>query len=304
MLDVSPQLISAVENGRRDLTFDISPTGYSQERFDIPDMSEPLHRQRAATWVADTHRAKELLRLAGEVFGELRNRIPKTPLQNLEHIATPTSVDAVEASTLVVRSMLAQEDTGPIRDLTAAAERAGVCLIPLVGLKGIDGMSTWVGDQPVIGLSPNVPGDRFRFSLAHELGHLIFHRTKGEITEDQANRFAGALLISEEEMELALPDRPTVRDYVRVKNTWGIAVAALVYRSRELGLIDDRRYRSLQIQMSRWREFEPGKFWPVLGSLLPRMVETEKGSIAVAEALGLRWQHVKEITNWALFRVA
>ena len=258
MLDVSPQLISAVESGRRDLTFDISPTGYSQERFDVPDMAKPLHRQRAATRVTDTHRAKELLRLAGEVFGELRNRIPRTALPNLEHIATPTSVDAVEASTLVVRSMLAQEDTGPIRDLTAATERAGVCLIPLVGLKGIDGMSTWVGDQPVIGLSPSVPGDRFRFSLAHELAHLIFHRTKGEITEDQANRFAGALLISEEEMELALPDRPTVRDYVRVKNTWGISVAALVYRSRELGLIDDRRYRSLQIQMSRWRESETG----------------------------------------------
>ena len=95
-----------------------------------------------------------------------------------------------------------------------------------------------------------------------------------------------------------------LRDFFGLKNSWGISVAALVYRAHELGHIDDRRYRSLQIQMSRWRKSEPGEFAPVLGSLLPRLVDTEGGSIAVGRNLGLRWQHVKEVTNWTALRVA
>ena len=71
--------------------------------------------------------------------------------------------------------MLDHEETGPIQNLTAAAERAGICLIPIVGLPGIDGLSSWVNGVPVIGVSPNIPGDRFRFTLAHEIGHLLMH---------------------------------------------------------------------------------------------------------------------------------
>ena len=108
---------------------------------------------------------------------------------------TPMTSNEIEALATEVRLLLSQEESGPIRNLTAAVERAGVCLIPLVGLSGIDGMSGWVEDQPVIGLSPTVSGDRFRFSLTHELAHLLFHTTKGAVTENQANRFAGAHLV-------------------------------------------------------------------------------------------------------------
>ena len=72
--------------------------------------------------------------------------------------------DITEYASEVRVAALEQEECGPIKNLTAAAERAGICLIPIVGLKGIDGISSWVEGQPVIGLSiDNVPGDRFRF---------------------------------------------------------------------------------------------------------------------------------------------
>lgn len=304
LLQVSPQLISAVENGSRDLTFDISKTGYSPSRFQLPDMSEPLHRQRSATSVASTNRAKELLRLAGEVFVALRRRQPNPPALLIDRWPTPESDAAVEKSAADVRWLLGIEESGPVRDLTAHVERAGVCLVPLTGLKGIDGMSAWIGDQPVIGISPLVPGDRFRFSLSHEMAHLMLHRHKTEIAEDQANRFAGALLFPEPDIDAAFPDNPTLRDFVTLKKNWGVSVAALVYRAHELGRIDDRRYRSIQIQMSKWRKSEPGEFSLVPGSLLPKLVEIEGGAEAVSNELGLRVQHVREVVNWSRLRAA
>lgn len=304
MLGVSPQLISAVESGRRDLSFDIFPTGYSVDRFRLPDMSEPMHRQRSTTTVNSTNRAKELLRLAGELFIELRERTRKAPALAVERLGTPESFQDVEDSAARVRWLLDLEESGPIRDLTAAVERAGVCLVPIAGLRGVDGISSWVAGQPVIGLSPSVSGDRFRFSLSHELAHLILHRQKRELTEDQANRFAGALLFPEADLEETLPPAPMLRDFIGLKSSWGVSVAAQVYRAHELGYIDDRRYRSLQIQMSRWLKTEPGEFSPTYGSLLARVVEVAGGAKAVAEESGFRSEHVREVTNWSPLRAA
>jgi len=304
MLGVSPQAISAVERGQRPLTFSIEPTGYSDDRFLLPDMSEPLHRQKAATKITDTHRAKELLRLAGEVLIELRTRIPNAPQSRLEPLDAPMRLDAMEDAAIDIRLLLSHETSGPIRNLTKLVERSGVCLIPLVGLPGIDGISAWVEEQPVIGLSPSVPGDRFRFSLAHELAHLLFHRQKRNTTEDEANRFAGAFLIPRHDFDHAVADSPTLRDFIGLKSNTGVSVAALIYRAHELGYIDDHRYRSLQIQMARWRKSEPGEFAPVVGGLLPRMVEVSGGADEVAKQLGFPTRHIREVTNWSVLRAA
>ena len=189
ILGISPQMVSAVESGRRELAADLVVLDYSNERMELPDMSEPLHRQRSSTKVAATARAQELLRLAGEVFGDLLASTPKVPSVILERVPAPPTLDEVEDLASDVRLLIGQEEHGPVQNLTSAVERAGVCLIPIAGLKGIDGLSSWVGEKqiPVIGISPSIPGDRFRFTLAHELGHLIMHKKKGEQSEHKAN---------------------------------------------------------------------------------------------------------------------
>ncbi len=192
LLDLSPQMISAVEGGRRTFNGDLSVLGYSQDRLNLPDMSEPLHRQRASTKVTARKRAQELLRLAGEVFRELQDRTPKSPELMLEPLPPPTSTEELEDLSVEFRYTLRLEAHGPIRNLTAAVERAGACIVPMVGLEGVDGLSSWVDGVPVIGLSPSVPGDRFRLTLGHELAHLMFHKRPGENAEREGNRFAGA----------------------------------------------------------------------------------------------------------------
>lgn len=304
LLGISAQMVSAVESGRRAFTADLTTLGYSPRRLDLPPMSTPLHRQRASTKAAAKKRSRELLRLAGEVFAELRDRTDRAPQLMVERYPTPQSLAELEELAIDVRCSLQHEDSGPIQNLTAAVERAGVCLVPISGLAGVDGLSAWVDGVPVIGLSPSVPGDRFRFTLSHELGHLLFHARASETSEAEANRFAGALLFPEEDFAAAMPDRPMLRDFIALKSSWGVAVAALVYRAHELDFIDDSRYRSLQIQMAKWRKSEPARFEPVHGQLFPKLVEVNGGTAKVAADLGVKPSHLAEITNWSHLRVA
>lgn len=304
ILGISPQLVSAIEAGRRTFSGDLSLLGYSDERLSFPDMSTPLHRHRASTTVAVKKRAQELLRLAGEVFRELRDRTPDAPATMLERHAGPASFDELEDLAADARFALRQDERGPIGNLTSVIERAGVCLVPIVGLDGIDGISSWVEDVPVIGLSPSVPGDRFRLSLGHESGHLTFHTKKSGTSETEANRFASYLLFPQADFHAAMPARPQLRDFINLKKNWGVSVAALVYRAHELDYIDDSRYRALQIQMSKWRRQEPGTFEPMRGQLLAKLVEVNGGPTKVAAELGVNRSHLAELLNWSHLRVA
>ena len=307
LLDLSPQMVSAIESGRRELSGDLAVLDYSTERLELPDMSEPLHRQRASTKVASRARAQELLRLAGEVFDELRST-PKVPSVAVEKVPAPPSLEEVEELAAEVRLSMNQEEHGPIKNLTSAVERAGVCLIPIAGLDGIDGLSSWVGENqiPVIGISPTIPGDRFRFTLAHELGHLIMHKKKGEQSEHEANRFAGALLFPADDFRDAMPEFPHLKDFATLKSSWGVAVAMLVYRAHELGYIDDQRYRAIQIQMSKlkWRKSEPATFSPAYGQLFPRIVEVNGGTEKVSQSLGVNQRHLADTIRWQRLYVA
>lgn len=306
ILGISPQMVSAVESGRRTFSGDLTTIGYAPGRMILPNMSSPLHRHRASTSASATKRAKELMRLAGEVFAELRDRTDRAPQLRLERQAenAPVPPDALEDLAIDVRCALDHEETGPIQNLTAAVERSGVCIIPIAGLPGIDGLSAWVNGVPVIGLSPNVPGDRFRLSLGHELLHLLVHVYKTDSTESEANRFAGALLVPFSEFDAAMPDRPQLRDFIAMKSAWGVSVAALVYRAHDLGYIDDRRYRALQIQMAKWRKSEPGTFAPVHGQLFGRLVEANGGEEIVAASMGVNRRHLAELLNWSHLRLA
>lgn len=302
LLGLSAQMVSAIESGRRSFNGSLAVLGYTEDRFSLPNMSEPLHRQRASTGAAAQKRAKELLRLAGEIFAELQRVTRNAPRWSLERHTGITSYGDVEDYAVEVRCMLGLEESGPIRNLTVNVERAGVCVIP-IDLPGVDGISAWIGDLPVIGLSPRVTGDRFRLSIAHELGHLLMHSQRTDLTEGEANRFTGALLFPLAEFDAAMPDRPQLRDFVSLKSSWGVSVTALVYRARELDYLDDSRYRALQIQMSKWRKAEPGSFEPVYGSLLGRLVEVNGGVGAVAENLGVNQRHLGELLNWNRLRL-
>ena len=107
--------------------------------------------------------------------------------------------------------------------------------------------------------------DRDNFNLAHELAHLVMHRgvkhAPGTRTvEAQAHRFAGAFLGPKRALRPQLPPDLDWGRYLQLKHMWGMSMAALVRRAKDLKVIDDATYTRAMKQRSSygWRFKEPG----------------------------------------------
>lgn len=149
---------------------------------------------------------------------------------------------------------------GPVRQLIRWLESAG-CLVveESFGTTRVDGMSQWVDGHPLIYINGDMPTDRKRLTLAHELGHLVLHSNEiVEDVEDQANAFAAELLMP---LEVIKPQIRNLRaaQLPDLKRQWGVSMAALVERAYRAGLMTaDARTRMYKLFSTKgWRTNEP-----------------------------------------------
>lgn len=145
---------------------------------------------------------------------------------------------------------------GPVSNLTAILENYGVIILKIdFGTDKIDGLTTvTASNRKVIFLNSQMPNDRTRFSLAHELGHLIMHiETPARSVEDaerEADEFASEFLMPADEItnDLNYVDFPSL---AQLKKKWLVSMRALVRRARDLDVINANTYRNLQINFSK-----------------------------------------------------
>lgn len=104
-------------------------------------------------------------------------------------------------------------------------------------------------------------------------------------------------MLPRDDFDAAMTDRHKLSDFVHLKGNWGMSAAAIIYRAAELDYVDDARFRALQIQMSKWRRNEPGRSEPVVGALLPRLIEVNGGSSNVVSRLGVNPKHLQQLKN-------
>lgn len=220
------------------------------------------HRRRASTMSAPTKkRIEALARLTRISVEGLMSNVSMLVEQEVPRSEADHS-DPTDVARAVRRALNLQ--VGPIADLLKVVEGAGVLIVmrPL-GTAAQDAVSTWpVGGRPMMLVNSGLSPDRLRFTVAHELGHLVMHHAPSDKQEDEANVFASEFLAPADEI---LPDLADlgVGDMARLmqlKSKWGMSIAALVRRAHDLDLIDESRYRDYQIRLSRlgWRQAEPG----------------------------------------------
>lgn len=168
--------------------------------------------------------------------------------------------------------------SGPIDNLTEAVENAGVIVIQLdFGTRLLDAMSFRIpGLPPLIFMNSAVPGDRYRFSLAHELAHLVLHNAPmdDDDMEDQANKFAAEFLLPANEVRPHLK-YPSLGKLGRVKTFWKVSIKALIYNAFQLKLITPSQYRGLNVNYSK-AGYSKGEPFPIdveEASLLSDMVD-------------------------------
>ncbi|MFF3977077.1 helix-turn-helix domain-containing protein [Streptomyces sp. NPDC001828] len=161
------------------------------------------------------------------------------------------------------REVLGFTPQEPLPYLVLAVERLGVTVLGVpFKAENLDGFSAWQGDEPVIALLSEVPGDRLRFTVAHELGHLVLHTPGqvGAVVEAEADIFAAELLTPISAMEMVFPRNPTLSSLAMLKTQWGVSIKSLVRRARDLDIVSQDRAISLYKQISArgWNKKEPG----------------------------------------------
>ncbi|MBF0304443.1 MAG: XRE family transcriptional regulator [Alphaproteobacteria bacterium] len=154
-----------------------------------------------------------------------------------------------------------QVPRGPIKDLTKLVEDSGVIIVPFnFGTPLIDGFCQHKCDglPPLVFINNQQPKDRYRFSLAHEVGHLVMHHTPHPEQEIEANRFASELLMPSKEIAHDFYDL-SLKKFMELKLYWGTSMQALIYKAWQVGRLDDRMFKYYNVEMSKrgFRKREP-----------------------------------------------
>ena len=165
-----------------------------------------------------------------------------------------------------------QMPVGPAAHLIASIERAGCLVVPLdFGCDDIDAVHHHCpGLPPFFFFNSSKPADRIRFSISHEIGHLVMHDVSAEAMEKEANQFAAEFLMPADEIFEELSTSLSIRTLAHLKRKWRVSMAAIIFRAKEIGAIAETRATNLFIELSRagWRTKEPFPIAPETPTLL------------------------------------
>lgn len=245
--------------------------------FGLPISVHPMYRKKTSVGQRGLDRLEaeinirllHIRRLLNATEFESELPLPKMDIDEYDG-------DVERIAELVRRTWLIA--SGPLPNLVECVERAG-CLVIHCDFEGmsVDGVTLNApGTPPCIFLNGNQPADRMRFTLGHELGHIVMHRVPSPTMEDEANAFASALLMPARDVRPYLTGRLTLQRLASLKLTWKVSMGALLYRAGTLGTISANQSQYLWRQMSRlgYRRAEPPElnFPPEEPSVLPEIL--------------------------------
>ena len=230
--------------------------------IDLIDVEAPSFRSRRSMTASLRNQATRNGGLATDVISvEMRSRfaLPAVDVPNL-------SGQSPEVAAAEMRShwKLGQ---GPIPNMVHLLESRGIEAYWInIGSSSVDAWSLWRNDRPfvILDIFKNA-GDRSRFDAAHELGHLVLHRREtrldGRKAEDEADRFASSFLMPKEQFQAESPQFPIMTQYFALKKRWGVSLAALIRRSRDVGKLTPWQYECAckELSVRGWRKQEPSE---------------------------------------------
>jgi Zn-dependent peptidase ImmA (M78 family)/DNA-binding XRE family transcriptional regulator len=247
--------------------------------------------------------------LVWEIAQTLEEYVHLPEVRLPEHLAVDEAADRerIEAAAGFARRELGV-DEGPIAHVVRLMEAHGVLVSRLrTEDHRVSAFSQWVSGRPLVVLgADHDDAGRSRFDAAHELGHLVLHaepEAGNAILERQADRFAAAFLLPSEQIVRLLPRTFDLRTLIDLKRTWGVSIAALMYRARELGRMSESAYRRGVVWMSSeyGRRREPGDLGePERPLMLRRAAELAFAAdpvVRLAHAADLRPSVIRELLD-------
>lgn len=239
--------------------------GYRRDFFFHPFRRRPMpalfHRKRQRLTNRDWERIFARSEVRRICISLLLDSVHLKPKREFPPLMEPSvlSMDPPEIAASVRKLWMLPR--GPISDVTSLIESAGVLIVPFdFGTDLIDGFSEKTHDNlpPIIFLNSRQPKDRFRFTLAHELGHIVMHRTAYPEMEDEANLFAAEFLMPSDDIRSDMYNT-SLEHLLMLKGKWLVSVSSLVMCAKRIGRLNEKEYTDRHKEISRrgWRTNEP-----------------------------------------------
>ncbi|WP_370945337.1 ImmA/IrrE family metallo-endopeptidase [Amycolatopsis sp. cg5] len=269
------------------------------------------HRKKQAASAGDLKRIHAVLNLTRIQLHALLRDVPRPAGKGIPKIA----VDALTTPADAARRLRAEwtSSGGPLDSVVELAEETGalVAYRKLVAPVPLDSGTESVpvdavscspsGEDPLVLLNVGTPAERQRFTLAHELGHMVMHEVPHPEQEKQANSFAAELLMPARDIRAELArGQVTMSRLLALKARWKVSMWALLRRAHTLGILSDWQYRGLAVEMSSlgYRTSEPGTLESEIPTAVASMLtwHFEQGR-DVAELAGRALLSPREFTD-------
>lgn len=216
------------------------------------------YRKKATISKSDVLKFENKCRLLGYVIDEMSESIEWPEFKflplNIEEGYTPAYIAEYN------RKILQLKKDSSVKDICNLLESNGIILYEMNSLDKFDGVSFFTDKGfPVIVINKAFPNDRKRFTIAHELGHILLHNESNfpisgyrdeKCKEKEANEFASELLMPEKDIKNSLRGI-SLNDAAKLKSYWLTSMGSILRRAKDLKCINEDRYKYFMIEMSR-----------------------------------------------------
>ncbi len=170
------------------------------------------------------------------------------------------SSDDIEKISTEVRKMLGVSDECALDNLTDKLEDNNFLILEIDYEEKFDGFCEYIDNLAFIILSSK-GYERNRFTLAHELGHLILdfdNDIEDKEKERYCDYFASCLLMPSKAMKkefefnnICTTRNVSINEIILIAKEYKVSINAVIMRLNTLGIIDDNQKRNLFILLSK-----------------------------------------------------
>ena len=283
--------VSQVERGEKDVppdlllqwcsACDVPESFFRSGRLPLDDsVAAMMHRKMKTLPMKPHNLANAQVKMRVLEIDALFAEIDVVP--SLEVPRVPTGTGPADAAAYVRRAW--RVPSGPMPSLVGLVESAALPVVLMDCFHRKQSATSHPGRwcDWVITLNSSHPASRRRFTVAHELGHIVLDHEATLPTDEveratleaQANAFAAELLMPavDARRELRTVD---FRRLVLLKERWSVSIAFLIRRALDVETINPEKRRRLEIELSTQpggRNREPAEFEAEEPSLVRRMV--------------------------------
>lgn len=189
----------------------------------------------------------------------------------------------------------------PVHNLIQLLEDKRIKIIELSEFENkFDGLATYVDNKyPVIVLNKNFQVERKRFSLLHELGHILLDIADNcnMKEEDICHKFASEFLLPKNIVIEEFGGKRkhiSLSELVSFQAKYGISIKAIVYKLKDVGILNENQhsnfYKRIRFNRALEKEIDQSRFKTPeysnrFGRLVYRALAQENISISKASSL-------------------